>query len=695
MPDGVKVALTSQDARKAPIVAQKNADPSRYTYGVVGYEQPLSQKDIDHFSLFDFQNHLTIDEAKDQLQPLILLMRQFKGANPGKDVTDFINTYMKLNAPALEELPEQYREGNRANSVLITRLIQIYLGQSTGGIKALLDMIFQGINGIKPDDAPEKDNPPALPQLPDAAVKEALGALQESILDFQNGDAEAAGNMKNRADKLQSSLEADNTPADVITVVRGYLVEPTGQGQAAIEELTTRFNALSATERAWDARHLSLNNEPQPEPLPVGALTYPAPANIPDTKTLIPLLHSLTGTSSLLESSISGYGKSTIAKATEDMAQTVQRRIEAFRSEGVADDILTSLQDFLQLPQGRLKAPIIADLQKRKETVDALIPGYQARLDELKAILKADKPAREAAQRMIEQAKNGIEELIDMSFDDETEITVAQEQLKGWARLLREQGIDREDEIGMAQYNLDKTLKEFRGELTTEDTLGEIVDTLKGYGVTVSDTDENMLRTSPALVNDIYDEIKAARTAWENGRARYDTLNEAVAAWATAKLHGESRPNEITDKAQQFMEHLRREGVGLDPWVADMILKYPEALRWADLSYENAMNDLDSFNGDVKAALEAYIDGGVQDNFKEPDTRTPEQIQEQELVSSLQHIVANSSKDLTEIREWRSVIREAHTFFTANNMLEAHDALVNQAINHIGDLMAQIARGVQ
>jgi hypothetical protein len=67
-------------------VAQKNADPSRYTYGVVGYEQPLSQKDIDHFSLFDFQNHLTIDEAKDQLQPLILLMRQFKGANPGKDV---------------------------------------------------------------------------------------------------------------------------------------------------------------------------------------------------------------------------------------------------------------------------------------------------------------------------------------------------------------------------------------------------------------------------------------------------------------------------------------------------------------------------------------------------------------------------------------------------------------------------------
>lgn len=709
VPDGVKVALTSQDARKAPIVAQKNADPSRYTYGVVGYEQPLSQKDIDHFSLFDFQNHLTIDEAKDQLQPLILLMRQFKGANPGKDVTDFINTYMKLNAPALEELPEQYREGNRANSVLITRLIQIYLGQSTGGIKALLDMIFQGINGIKPDDAPEKDNPPALPQLPDpatfndvsevalidAAVKEALGALQESILDFQNGDAEAAGNMKNRADKLQSSLEADNTPADVITVVRGYLVEPTGQGQAAIEELTTRFNALSATERAWDARHLSLSNEPQPEPLPAGALTYPAPANIPDTKTLIPLLHSLTGTSSLLESSISGYGKSTIAKATEDMAQTVQRRIEAFRSEGVADDILTSLQGFLQLPQGRLKAPIIADLQKRKETVDALIPGYQARLDELKAILKADKPAREAAQRMIEQAKNGIEELIDMSFDDETEITVAQEQLKGWALLLREQGIDREDEIGMAQYNLDKTLKEFRGELTTEDTLGEIVDTLKGYGVTVSDTDENMLRTSPALVNDIYDEIKAARTAWENGRARYDTLNEAVAAWATAKLHGESRPNEITDKAQQFMEHLRREGVGLDPWVADMILKYPEALRWADLSYENAMNDLDSFNGDVKAALEAYIDGGVQANFKEPDTRTPEQIQEQELVSSLQHIVANSSKDLTEIREWRSVIREAHTFFTANNMLEAHDALVNQAINHIGDLMAQIARGVQ
>jgi hypothetical protein len=292
-----------------------------------------------------------------------------------------------------------------------------------------------------------------------------------------------------------------------------------------------------------------------------------------------------------------------------------------------------------------------------------LIPGYQARLDELKAILRADKPAREAAQRMIEQAKNGIEELIDMSFDDETEITVAQEQLKGWALLLREQGIDREDEIGMAQYNLDKTLKEFRGELTTEDTLGEIVDTLKGYGVTVSDTDENMLRTSPALVNDIYDEIKAARTAWENGRARYDTLNEAVAAWATAKLHGESRPNEITDKAQQFMEHLRREGVGLDPWVADMILKYPEALRWADLSYENAMNDLDSFNGDVKAALEAYIDGGVQANFKEPDTRTPEQIQEQELVSSLQHIVATSSKDLTEIREWRSVIREAHTFY--------------------------------
>jgi hypothetical protein len=45
-----------------------------------------------------------------------------------------------------------------------------------------------------------------------------------------------------------------------------------------------------------------------------------------------------------------------------------------------------------------------------------LIPCYQARLDELKAILKADKPAREAAQRMIEQAKNGIEELIDMSL---------------------------------------------------------------------------------------------------------------------------------------------------------------------------------------------------------------------------------------------------------------------------------------
>jgi hypothetical protein len=55
---------------------------------------------------------------------------------------------MKLNAPALEELPEQYREGNRANSVLITRLIQIYLGQSTGGIKALLDMIFRVLTAL-------------------------------------------------------------------------------------------------------------------------------------------------------------------------------------------------------------------------------------------------------------------------------------------------------------------------------------------------------------------------------------------------------------------------------------------------------------------------------------------------------------------------------------------------------------------
>jgi hypothetical protein len=133
------------------------------------------------------------------------------------------------------------------------------------------------------------------------------------------------------------------------------------------------------------------------------------------------------------------------------------------------------------------------------------------------------------------------------------------------------------------------------------------------------------------------------------------------------------------------MEHLRREGVGLDPWVADMILKYPEALRWADLSYENAMNDLDSFNGDVKAALEAYIDGGVQANFKEPDTRTPEQPGAGACFIAPTYR-CQSSKDLTEIREWRSVIREAHTFFTANNMLEAHDALVNRAINHIGDL---------
>lgn len=583
VPDGVKVALSSQDARQAPIVARKEADPSRYTYGVVGYEQPLSQQDVEHFSLFDFQNHLTIDEAKEQLQPLILLMRQFKGANPDAQAMDFINTYMKLNAPSLDALPEQYREGNRANAVLITRLIQRYLGQTTSGLNTLLDMMYLGINGIEP--------------------------------------------------------------------------------------------------------------EPQPEPAP--AITFPAPENITDTSALMPLYQALTGTSSLLNDSINDYGKTTIAKATENMAFKVESRITAFREAGVSEDMLTSLQTFLQLPQGRLKAPIIADLQKRQEVVDAIIPGYAARLEEFKAALRADKPAREAEQRMIELAKNGIEELIEMSFDDEAEILSAQEQLKGWAKVLRERDIDREDEIEMAQYTLDRTLKEFRGEITPEDTLGAIVDRLKSSGVKVSDADENMLSTNPSLVNDLNDEINNARTAWQNGKARYNTEKEAIAAWATAKLHGESRPNEITAPAEQFMEFMRREGVGLNPWVADMILKYPEALRWAELSHENAMNDLDSFDGDVKAALEAYIDGGVEANFKEPDTRTPAQIQEQEHLATLQGLVSAESTDLQEIRQWRSFIRDAHTFFAANDTLETHEPLVNQAIDHIGDLMAKIARGVQ
>lgn len=726
VPDGVVVALPSQDAKQAPVVAQKDADPSRYTYGVVGYAQPLSQADIDHYNLFDFQNHLTIDEAKEQLQPLILLMRQYKGANPGATSMDFVNVYLKMGAEKFADLPDQYKAGNRGDQVLLTRLMQRYLGQASSGFKNLLDAVWNGITGIEPQPEPQPQpepvpvnvtptmNMPSLADLDDDNLENLRtnlhwveNCLRTALadLDKQAALSRALYNFEYFTDTMRNTRHYV-IPENYQAALLPFLSTPQGNKQQVRDEIQARQpiieGVLNDIEAEFTRRRTQPEPEPEPQPEPEPpktdrtgerTLALVDPATVDDLTACRAYLHIATATKSILERTVQNLEKQTIGKATDQMEESTKYSAIQWRKDSFVDEgAINNAVEFLTPPAGRLKAAIVTELQGRINQAQALIDIWMARLNELKAEFKAGQPARDAERKLVEDAKQGIDDMIEMMFDDESEIVAARQQLAEWAKVLRDRDIDREDDIQMAEYNLDRTMKEFRGEMTPEDTLGEMVETLKYNGVKVTKEDEDKLLNNPALVNDLRDEMNAAVTEWRKGGAAYDTEKETIKAWMEAKLHGEARPNEVTGNAERFMETMRREGVGLNPWVHDMILKYPEALKYAELGAENAYNDLDSFGGDVKAALEAYVDGSVEGNFKEPK---PEVSATQVEIETLQEIMRDTTPELAQLREYRRLIRDAHATFEAEGTLSENQDLLNAAINHVADQMAQLARGVR
>lgn len=525
-------------------------------------------------------------------------------------------------------------------------------------------------------------------------VQDVTGLLQDAFTSYQQNDTQQAyADMQSKVSRLINSLHSQNVDATTLAMVADYITPPqTDDKQAALDELRRRHDRAQLLQVAYQKQAFKL----EPKPTATSKkLNMPDPTSVTAFGTAVKYSNFLQNLSDTLDKGINDYSKFTIAKSTLEYSGAVKARLENWKREGIPDDLLAQATNFMAAPTGGRKGPILAELQARKDALDAMVSSWSDRAAELKAAIMADSDQRKQLENTIRDAKTVISDTIDFEADSEGEVIDQQAKLEAAIRVLADNGVTGwDDDIEMARHTLATMLGEFRGEITPEDTLGEIVDDLKRLGVKVSTGDEKNLRNNPGLVNDIRDEINAATTAWRNGRASYDTEKDAQRAWAEAKLRGESRPSELTDGGDIFMEYMRREGVKLDPWVEKMIKTYPEARNLAESGLENAYGDPEWSEAKAKELIAAYVEGAVVDNFKEPDNRTEEDKAVETAIETLKEIQRDPSVELGQMREDRQYIRDAIATLKQAGKYDENEALVNQTIDYVAQKMISLARGI-
>ncbi|MEB2478213.1 hypothetical protein QMM96_22545 [Citrobacter freundii] len=539
-------------------------------------------------------------------------------------------------------------------------------------------------------------------------LHDVLGLLQDVFSTYQQQEpAQAATEMESKVSRLENSLAAEGIESDVIAQVSDFLTTPTSNDKyTALGDIKERFDLVSPMVQAYDKRLLQIQDAASGKN--TNHLNLPDPATITNRMEVIAILGLMQQLRSYIDDMAGYFATKTLAQARQNAADIISAQKPRWESQGIPEDIISQATALLLPNEGGRKQPIIDDLKARKADIEKQIPAWDAQNQKLKAAALADAPARIALENAIRDAKRVISDSMEFEADKEGEITDQQGKLEAAIKVLTDNGVTGwDDDIEMARYELSTQLQQIRArdaldtdnedELTAEDMLGEVISDLERAGVIVSQKDQDALRNNPGLSSDIYAEFRAAQTAWQNGGARYDTEKEAMKAWAEAKLRGEPRPNELTTAADKFMEFMRRDGVGLDPHVYDMIMKYPEALRLAELSTENAYNDPDWIDGDKannKRLLEAYVDGAVGD-FKEPDNRTQEEKDVEQAIATLQEIQKDPSAEMGQMREDRQFIRDAVATLKAAGKYDENEALVNATIDYVAQKMISVARGIQ
>ncbi|HAT3959731.1 TPA: hypothetical protein I9Y37_001869 [Citrobacter freundii] len=529
-------------------------------------------------------------------------------------------------------------------------------------------------------------------------LHDVLGLLQDVFLAYQQQEpAQAATEMESKVSRLENSLAAEGIESDVIAQVSDFLTTPTSNDQyTALGDIKERFDLVSPMVQAYDKRLLEIKDAASGKN--TNHLNLPDPATITNRQEVIAILGLMQQLRSYMDDMAGYFATKTLAQARQNAADIISAQKPRWERQGIPEDVIAQATALLLPNEGGRKQPIIDDLKARKTDIEKQIPAWDAQNQKLKAAALADAPARIALEKAIRDAKQVITDSMEFEADSEGEIADQQGKLEAAIKVLTDNGVTGwDDDIEMARYELNRMLKEYMGELTPEDTLGEVISDLERAGVIVSQKDQDALRNNPGLVNDVYAEFRTAETAWRNGGARYDTEKEAMKAWAEAKLRGEPRPNELTTGADKFMEFMRRDGVGLDPHVYDMIMKYPDALNLAELATENAYNDPDWIEGDKannKRLLEAYVDGAVGD-FKEPDNRTQEEKDVEQAIATLQEIQKDPSAEMGQMREDRQLIRDAVATLKAAGKYDENEALVNATIDYVAQKMISVARGIQ
>ncbi|HAU6297935.1 TPA: hypothetical protein JD836_14585 [Citrobacter freundii] len=529
-------------------------------------------------------------------------------------------------------------------------------------------------------------------------LHDVLGLLQDVFSTYQQQEPDqAATEMESKVSRLENSLAAEGIESDVIAQVSDFLTTPTSNDKyTALGDIKERFDLVSPMVQAYDKRLLQIQDAASGKN--TNHLNLPDPATITNRQEVIAILGLMQQLRSYIDDMAGYFATKTLAQARQNAADIISAQKPRWEHQGIPEDVIAQATALLLPNEGGRKQPIIDDLKARKADIEKQIPAWDAQNQKLKAAALADAPARIALENAIRDAKRVISDSIEFEADSEGEIADQQGKLEAAIKVLTDNGVTGwDDDIEMARYELNRILKEYKGELTPEDTLGEVIGDLERVGVIVSQKDQDALRNNPGLVNDVYDEFKAAATAWQNGGARYDTEKEAQKAWAEAKLRGESRPNELANGAERFMEFMRRSGVGLSPHVHDMIMKYPEALRLAENGADNAYNDPDWVEGDAannKRLLEAYVDGAVE-GFQEPDNRTQEEKDTETAIATLQEIQKDPSAEMGQMREDRQLIRDAIATLKAAGKYDENEALVNATIDYVAQKMISVARGIQ
>ncbi|HBM2815719.1 TPA: hypothetical protein LU109_003631 [Enterobacter hormaechei subsp. xiangfangensis] len=692
VPSGVRYTLMPEDAKDVGIVREKNVSPELYRYGIVGYPDALTASDIDTYDLFDFSDYLTVDDAKRELKPVMDVIATYKAQFPNRTYMAFFNEFLKPAGARYSEFPIRI-DATTIDRPRFMRLLSAYIGNGNNFVQQF-EMFFNAIKAGTVDTA-------AITARAEADLAPFIAELKRLI---PEGKATSAMGY------WHAFLEAGYSKVDVnggdrVTIVKQALSDLYPQSLYSDDDFANKlWDLAGGNAQPEPTPEPNPTPEPTPEPTPVPepkptdkkTLNYPAPADIAGLADVRLYLQFLMSSSSTLADAIADYDKRTVSKAVNNFANTIDARMTYWTAMEVPADLIANMRDFMEPPEGRLKAPLIADLQARKDQIDALIEPYKARLDALKAEFNRDKPAREAERQLIEQAKNGIEDLIDAWFDDETAIVEARKNLEAWEKILTQRGIDRSDEIGMARYNIDSREKELDGTWMMEDDVGELVSELERYGITISTEKQQEIRKDPSQFRAIYDEIENGRRAWRQASIQADSEKEAVQKYVNAYLAGKDRPVGLDSAGLSLIESLRRAGVTLSERQMEIINTNPDARNAVENAWENAMGDIDSF-GSEKEAIESYVEAtlqGFEPVGNEPVV-TPEMEAVQTASDTLDVILQDNSPELAQLREYRGLIRQAHAAFSAAGVLADYEPKLNQAIDHIGQQMAQLARGIQ